>query len=340
MRTSATPGCLLCGSLGRALHRELADTLFDAAGTWTVAQCTNPRCRLLWLDPMPVAEDLAEAYAGYYTHTSPTVDANPGPLRTLSSWAKSGYHHIAYGYDPLPGAGLPRLGHLLLSLLPIRRGFADAEVRYLECLRGGRLLDVGCGSGAWLSFMQTRGWDGHGVDFDHRAVAVARAKGLPVSLGSLEDQQLPAASFDAVTLNHVVEHLPSPVSTLRECRRVLRPGGKLVVSTPNGTSLGHRLLGPSWRGLEPPRHLHVFNFMALEAALRLAGFQRVVLHGHVSPYVINESLAIRLASRKATRSRGLPLPWRTLGAAIAAYEALLADLDPAATDCVTAVATA
>ncbi len=340
MRTTATPSCHLCGSRGRTLHHGLTDTLFNAPGSWNVAQCPNPRCRLLWLDPMPVAADLAEAYAGYYTHAAPPNDPAPGRLKRLSTWAKAGYHQLAYGYDQNPAPALPWLGHALLHLLPIRRGFADAEVRYLHHVPSGRLLDVGCGSGSWLAFMQARGWVTQGVDFDDRAVAAARARGLPVSLGSLEDQQLPAGGLDAVTLHHVVEHLPDPVATLRECRRILRPGGKLVVATPNGTSLGHQLLGRSWRGLEPPRHLHVFNFSALDAALRLAGFEHIALHGHVSPYVIQESLATRLAGAGGRRPRRLPMPWRMAGALLATGEVLVSDLRPAATDCVTAIATA
>lgn len=289
---------------------------------------------------MPVAADLAEAYVGYYTHQQVQEETSPGLLKRLSAWAKSGYHRHQYRYDLSPNPPWSRAAHALLHLLPIRRGFADAEVRFLPSLPGGRLLDVGCGAGAWLAAMQARGWEVHGVDFDPQAVAAAQAHGLPVALGSLEAQALPSASFDAVTLNHVVEHLPDPVSTLRECHRVLRPGGQLVVSTPNGTSLGHRLLGRSWRGLEPPRHLHVFNFPALESALRQAGFTRMCLHGHVSPYVINESLLTRLAHADGTRPRRLPLQWRLAGALIVGGELLLSDLRPAATDCVTAIATA
>ena len=58
--------------------------------------------------------------------------------------------------------------------------------------------------------------------------------------------------FDAVTMSHVIEHVPDPVAFLDKCRRVLRPGGRLVLSTPNVRSLGHKRFRQSWRGLEPP----------------------------------------------------------------------------------------
>jgi SAM-dependent methyltransferase len=63
----------------------------------------------------------------------------------------------------------------------------------------------------------------------------------------------------------------NPVSLLRECGRILRPDGKVVIITPNTESLGHKWFGPSWRGLEPPRHLHIFNSIALRRVAEEVG---------------------------------------------------------------------
>ena len=90
------------------------------------------------------------------------------------------------------------------------------------------------------------------------AVQVARQRGLEVDCGAVEDQRYPAAAFDAVTLNHVIEHVPDPLATVAECRRLLKPGGRLLMFTPNAGSLAHWMFGRDWRGLEPPRHLHLF----------------------------------------------------------------------------------
>src|SRR5206468_4239492 len=135
----------------------------------------------------------------------------------------------------------------------------EFSVFYLPSMRDGRLLEIGVGSGQMLAAMRTHGWQVEGVDLDPAAVRNAQAKGLPVKLGTLEEQNYPDCSFDAIVMSHVIEHVPAPVSFLNECRRVLKPHGRLVLITPNSDSLGHRLYDRNWRGLEPPRHLHIFN---------------------------------------------------------------------------------
>jgi SAM-dependent methyltransferase len=73
-------------------------------------------------------------------------------------------------------------------------------------------------------------------------------------------------------MNHVIEHVPSPVETLRTCARLLKPGGKLVAVTPNTAGLCARVYGSSWRELDPPRHLHLFDRNNLRAAAAMAGY--------------------------------------------------------------------
>ena len=107
-------------------------------------------------------------------------------------------------------------------------------MRYLKADDRGRLLDVGSGNGLFLHQMKRLGGAVAGVELDGRAASVARAKfGLEVFEGPLEEATFPDEYFDAITMNHVIEHVLDPVGLLKECRRVLRPGGKLVVTTLN-----------------------------------------------------------------------------------------------------------
>ena len=114
-----------------------------------------------------------------------------------------------------------------------------------------------------------------GVEFDKVSVDLARRLGLEAHLGSIEDVAYPSGTFDAVVASHLIEHLPDPEGFLQECRRVLKQGGRLVLTTPNASSLGHRLFAADWRGLEPPRHLHVFGPKALMTLASNAGFKDV-----------------------------------------------------------------
>jgi 2-polyprenyl-3-methyl-5-hydroxy-6-metoxy-1,4-benzoquinol methylase len=85
----------------------------------------------------------------------------------------------------------------------------------------------------------------------------------------------PDNSFDAVTMNHVIEHVSDPVALLAEVKRILKPDGRLVSITPNIQSLAHSLFGECWRGLEIPRHLQIFSLPALANCARKAAFTSV-----------------------------------------------------------------
>ena len=86
------------------------------------------------------------------------------------------------------------------------------------------------------------GWDAEGIDPDAGAVATARDNGIPVTLGTLSDVvEKETGKFRAVTLSHVIEHLHDPVGELRRIHRLLAPGGRVWIATPNLQSLGHRL---------------------------------------------------------------------------------------------------
>jgi SAM-dependent methyltransferase len=149
-----------------------------------------------------------------------------------------------------------------------------SERMFIDNVTPGALLDVGCGSGRFLSVMSKRGWKVMGVDFDPAAVEAARARGLEVYVGTAGSMLDKGSKFDIVTASHVIEHVPDPVEFLSQCRRLLHPGGRLVLKTPNAGSFGARRYGPAWRGLEPPRHLHIFSMQALENCAQRAGFTR------------------------------------------------------------------
>jgi 2-polyprenyl-3-methyl-5-hydroxy-6-metoxy-1,4-benzoquinol methylase len=134
-----------------------------------------------------------------------------------------------------------------------------------------RVLDVGCGNGGFLDAMRRIGWTVEGQEWDARAAEAARARGLTVHTEPLERLDVRA---DLVTMHHVLEHVPDPVTFLDAARRLLEPGGFVYVTTPNLASRGHSIYGKAWRGLEPPRHLHLFTNDSLERTARAAGYVR------------------------------------------------------------------
>ncbi len=270
IRVVAVPRCFLCGTEGERLHSDLADPTFGVPGTWNLSRC--PACGLVWLDPCPIPEEIGKLYQTYYTH------APMGELNPILNVVKRGILAKAFGYRALHLRTSEWLAGSILRWISPMRELIGWSVKWLTAVPGGRLLDVGAGSGLYMDQMRALGWSVVGVEPDATAVAIAHERfGLTVHPGIVEDAladgTLARDSFDAIVLVHVIEHLYDPIGTLRACASLLKPGGRLVVVTPNTDSLGHRRYGGSWRGCEPSRHLHIFSPRTLAACVEQAGLR-------------------------------------------------------------------
>lgn len=271
IRTYSCPKCYLCGNEGKLLYQSVKDRLFGAPGEWNLKKCTNPECGLVWLDPMPLEEDIGKAYQTYYTHQD-TSHIPDTVLRRFYRLIKEGYLANKYGYLNSKVATWQRLLSLLMYFDPSRCANLDFSVMYLPSQPNASLLEVGCGGGRMLKIMKDLGWNVEGVDFDPSAVENAKSKGLCVNCGTLSSQGYPDNNFDVITMSHLIEHIHEPLKLLDECYRILKPGGKLVIVTPNIKALGHTYFKESWLHLDPPRHLHIFTPNSLENLTKKAGF--------------------------------------------------------------------
>lgn len=301
MRSSPMDTCPLCHGAGRQLYENLPDRFFGAKGQWNLAKCHNSNCGLVWMNPMPMPADLHLAYQQYFTHS----DAKPSPTRRAAL--------------TLFGA-LCCLPDFFTSLRKSKRRMA---FMHLNDQTPGRLLDVGCGDGRFLHFMQTHGWNVAGVEVDSQAVEQARKQyGLDVFCGELSAANLSPSSFDAITLRHVIEHVPDPIDLLAQCKILLKPGGLLVVVTPNTDSLGHRQFGRHWMGLDVPRHLLLFNEVSLVRCAKTAGCQVVAITTSAANAATFFSVSLSLLTREQhamSQQAGIE-PLRVLKAFVAQYK--------------------
>jgi 2-polyprenyl-3-methyl-5-hydroxy-6-metoxy-1,4-benzoquinol methylase len=137
---------------------------------------------------------------------------------------------------------------------------------------GGRILDVGCGRGVLLTTLAEHGYETHGVEVSEAAARGADPRANIRIASRLAEARYPDGFFDLVILWHVLEHLRNPRETLDEIRRIVRPGGRLVVSVPNFSSMQARWAGAAWFHLDQPRHLFHFPVAALRRMLVVSGF--------------------------------------------------------------------
>jgi SAM-dependent methyltransferase len=198
------------------------------------------RCRLVRLDPIPTDQQLALHYGERF---------------------ESG------NYEPAKAA----------ERLPTLRGvFAE-----FESSGPGRLFDVGCFDGGLLDIAADEKWETWGLDYQGPAVEIARVKHPGrIAVGPLETYEPPRRDFDVVTGVGVIEHLRQPEALARFAADALRPGGTLVVQTPDRGSLPAKLLGRYWPPVAPPEHIWYFNRTNLVRLLTDAGFEGFRVRSH------------------------------------------------------------
>jgi 2-polyprenyl-3-methyl-5-hydroxy-6-metoxy-1,4-benzoquinol methylase len=281
IRTLPHPTCRTCGSGGHSYAEGLSDRVYTVPGKWNLKECDNPECGSVWLDPCPVAADIPKLYENYFTHGEP---AGKGKLARFSEWfykvttsallARSASEGAQPATPTAPSLALRAnnlFARFFLSIGPIRENVI-AQSRWLHELPPGKLFDVGCGSGEFLQAMRDLGWQVSGLEPDDRAAEEARKKGFSVTTAAIEELNEPPGQYDVVTMVHVIEHLLDAKAVLKKLLALLKPGGLLMMVTPNVRSLSSKLFGPSWFGWEIPRHIHMYSPQSLLATIMEAGF--------------------------------------------------------------------
>ena len=205
-------------------------------GSFQMVRC--PSCQFIFLNPRPTTDSLFRFYQKYLPEEGPSIE----------SWEK--------------------------MMKPVFHRAADLLKQYR---RNGRLLDVGTGFGFFPVEMKKRGWEAAGVEISQKAMDYARdVLGLTILPGPLEKAGFPDNDFDAVTAFYVVEHLSHPMAFLRECHRILKPGGLLLLRYPHTTPIKNLLhfFGIKNRLYDLPAHLSDFSPKMIQECLERVGFDK------------------------------------------------------------------
>jgi SAM-dependent methyltransferase len=173
-------------------------------------------------------------------------------------------------YPPYAPSGQASVSDETLTELARQTGM----LRHIPIPEGKRLLDVGCGGGAFLRAAKTLGASVMGVEPGESGAARARSSGLEVFAGTLEqfaEMNAGRERFDIITCCHVLEHTPQPVQTLATMKTLLQPNGFVWIAVPNAGCLFARTLGWRWHSTDLPYHLVQFTPQSLHRAVESAG---------------------------------------------------------------------
>jgi SAM-dependent methyltransferase len=256
------------------------DLMFGGTRLFAYHRCNG--CGLIYQHPIPDSETIAgfypDSYSIYQEPDRPRFSRRA--LRTLKS--SLGYRHLDVGAP----------GNLLERLRPARP--VPGVVPFVP---GGRALDIGCGNGEYLLRLQSIGWQCQGVEFNDKAVSICRSHGLDVFQGDLQSAGFPSDSFDFVAANHLIEHVPDPHQLMAEIARITRPGGRILIRTPNSAALGRSWFGVYWFANEVPRHLMLYSRDNLRMLAAEHQLEPERLCTPVKPKLLLRSLDYRLGNR-------------------------------------------
>lgn len=208
--------------------------------TYEVWRCNN--CQGLFTQDVPEEDQIGKYYNSedYISHSD-----------TKEGWINAAYHQVRN------------------ITLNNKKSLIEKETG----IAAGTLLDVGCGTGAFLNKMNKGGWKVAGVEPDPGARETAADQyGLQISpSGNLSN--LPPAHYDAITLWHVLEHVHDIHGYLQQLVRLLKPDGKLFIAVPNYTSADARQYKETWAAFDVPRHLYHFSPHSMNILLSRHGLK-------------------------------------------------------------------
>lgn len=137
----------------------------------------------------------------------------------------------------------------------------------------GRVLDLGCATGFFLEILKNKGWDVYGIDISEFAVKAAREKFRGKILNNvIENSNFPENYFNLITMWDYLEHVTNPKRAIAICKKILKPKGFLILTTPDLSSLIAKMTGERWMGYKDKEHLFYFSKQALKDLLLQQGF--------------------------------------------------------------------
>jgi len=231
------PTCLVCDNQSFTTFLTCPDH-FLTEEIFTICKCD--KCGFLFTNPRPEAKELPRYYqsAEYISHSN----------------SKKGIQNLIYQW--------------------VRKYTLGQKYKLIQKYKpGGSILDIGCATGEFLNYFKNRNWGTFGIEPDEQA----RKMGILNYKLQIEDEdyllKLPDASFDVITMWHVLEHVPFLNERIVQLQRLLSPSGILIIAVPNPSAQDAKLYGSFWAAYDVPRHLYHFTQETIALLFSKHGFE-------------------------------------------------------------------
>jgi len=229
--------CPMCGVYVFNPKHSLSDRLYKTTNqVFKIVECRG--CGLLRLDPRPDEDEMEKYYPDRY-------------------WA--------YGGTRKGFTGVYRRFVLRDHLRFVKKAIKRMRIGT------ARILDIGCGAGDLLGALRKRGHSGIGLDISASALKSAAELKVPGVRADHSEPPFANATFDVVSMFHVLEHVPDPDEAIAVAARLLKPNGRMVIQVPNADCMQYAILGRFWIGLDVPRHTFAYRRLDLEQILERNG---------------------------------------------------------------------
>ena len=227
--------CPICGTKANTHFEQTIDFQFRTNYKIDYYLCTNFNCRHLFSDPKQI-KNITELYTEYTTHTIPSKNV-------FSKFIEIYIYFIEVFFSAK-------------SIIQDKKRILPLKINH-----DASILDYGCGSGEFLWILQRKKWKNlTGFDFDNKALDAAKSREVNCTLTSDFNK---LNTYDVINLNHVIEHIPDVNELIDSIKTIKKINGIIIIRTPNSASLCSIFFGQFWRGLESPRHFHLFTPQSL-----------------------------------------------------------------------------
>lgn len=267
------PICNLCYSVDREiLWKDMV--YWEYPGVFQIVKCN--KCKLVYLSPRPKIEEINKYY-------------------------------VQENYF---GRNIENTGEKHNDLEEREKTYGIIYQIILNSKKKGKILDIGAGTGFFLSKFKDFGWQIGGTELNREAIKYANNRyGVSLRAGDFLTFCYKEKSFDVITLNGALEHLYDPTRALTKIHKLLKVGGMILFTVPNVESIGNRIFGRNWFPWQPPRHLYHFSSKTVKEMLIKAGFKDIKIEHNYwlqNYYILFQSLRYSLSPKfKTNKSGGL-----------------------------------